>query len=67
MIKFLFLCNKQSTCSKSKFCGNPCNHTTNPDHAKNPDSVCIAEEFLKHFEQAGAFTDVCFQEVQEIL
>ena len=63
MIDFLFLCNKQnSKCSKSKFCGNPCNHTTNPDHAKNPDSVRIAEEFLKHFEQAGSFTDLHFIE-----
>lgn len=62
MIKFLFLCNKESGCSKGAFCGNSCNHTSNPDHAKNPDSVRIAEEFLKHFEQAGAFTDAYFEE-----
>lgn len=62
MIKFLFLCNKESRCSKSAFCGDPCTHTSNPDHVKNPDSVRIAEEFLKHFEQIGAFTDAYFQE-----
>ena len=58
----MFRCNKESTCSKSKFCGNPCNHTANPDHAKNSDSVRIAEEFLKHFEGSGTFTDLHFIE-----
>ena len=62
MINFLFLCNKECSCSKSAFCGKPCTHTSNFDHAKNPNSVRIAKEFLKHFEQAGAFTDVYFQE-----
>ena len=55
MTDFLFLCNKESICSKHKFCGNPCNHTTNPDHAKNPDSVRIAEEFKKTFMASGSF------------
>lgn len=62
MTDFLFLCNKESICSKSKFCGDPCNYTTNPDHAKNPESVRIAEEFLKHFEGSGTFTDLHFIE-----
>lgn len=62
MTDFLFLCNKESICSKSKFCGNPCNHTTNPDHAKNPDSVRIAEEFKKTFMASGSFTDLHFIE-----
>lgn len=68
MIKFLFLCDKENKCSKSASCGNLCNRTSNPDHAKNPDSVHIAEEFLKHFEQDEASTDdVYLQEVQKIL
>ena len=67
MIKFLFLCNKENKCSKSVFCGDLCNHVSNPDYAKNPDSVHIAEEFLKHFEQDGASIDVYFKEVQKIL
>ncbi len=63
MIDFLFLCNKQSSiCNKSKFCGDVCNYTTNPDHAKNPESVRIAEEFLKRFEGSGIFTDLHFLE-----
>lgn len=63
MIDFLFLCNKQrSICNKSKFCGDVCNYTINPDYAKNPESVRIAEEFLKHFEGSGMFTDLHFLE-----
>ena len=62
MIKFLFICNKEATCKKSKFCGNTCHHTSNPDHAKNPDSVRIAEEFLKNFESPDAFRDIGFVE-----
>ena len=62
MIKFLFLCNKEATCRTSKFCGNPCNHTSNPDHAKNPNSVNLAEEFIKHFEASDTFRDIGFIE-----
>lgn len=62
MTDFLFLCNKEATCGTSKFCGDPCNHTSNPDHAKNLESVRIAEEFKKTFMATGSFTDLHFIE-----
>lgn len=31
----MYLCDKQKECKNSRSCGVFCNHTTDPDHAKN--------------------------------
>lgn len=46
-ISVLYICD-QKACP-SKYC-DPCFNTFKPEHAKNPESIKIAQDFLDHFD-----------------
>ena len=50
----VYLCDKQKECKNSRSCGVFCNHTTDPDHAKNG-TVHSPEETKDRFDELPVF------------
>ena len=50
----VYLCDKQKECKNSRSCGVFCNHTTDPDHAKNG-TVHSPEETKGRFDELPVF------------
>lgn len=54
MIKFVYLCDqseeKKKECKQYWHFCDPCAHTTDRNHAKNPQTVAFADDILEKFE-----------------